>query len=163
MHILTMVGAMLVAEFLLHFIIWKVRLPKNQTLSLLIICSAVYCFWLPASLTRMATLPDLVRVSLCYFPVSLSYISLYSVIEMDSPTLSLMCYIAAAGAEGVAAKDAADFLGRRPFFRARMAALFASGLVKVSNDRYVVAGQGSVAFRVILGFRKIYGSIPKGG
>jgi hypothetical protein len=163
MHILLTAGAMLLAAFAVHLVIWKIRVPKNQTVSLLVISATIFCVWLVSPAARGAVIPDLLRIALCYLSVSLSYISIYSVIEMDSPTLSLMCYLVEGGREGIEVREAARFLGRRPFFQARMAALIASGLIEVRGDNYVVAGKGSIAFRVILGFRKIYGSIPQGG
>jgi hypothetical protein len=71
--------------------------------------------------------------------------------------------VGGAGADGRSPEEIARFMDQRPFLRARLAALVNSGLVRERDDRYVIAGRESLAFRLILGFRKLYGPISRGG
>jgi hypothetical protein len=64
---------------------------------------------------------------------------------------------------GLPADEIGDFLSQRPFVKARLATLVHSGLVRKEGDRYLINGQPSLPFRIILGFRKLYGPISKGG
>src|SRR5580704_4403879 len=103
------------AAFLIHLILWKIRLPNRQFLSLLVIYGLVYLAWL-ASLP-LFPLPfwTWAHVSLFYLSTSLCYVVLYSAFNLDSPTLSLMRFIALGGAAGRGAGEIGDFLARRPF------------------------------------------------
>ena len=65
--------------------------------------------------------------------------------------------------DGVTAEEATEFLVRRPFVNARLTELLKSGLIVEQGGRYLIVGRGSLAFRIILTYRKIYGSIPRGG
>jgi hypothetical protein len=51
----------------------------------------------------------------------------------------------------------------RPFVQSRLDALVRSGLIKVDGKRLVIAEKPSIAFRFVLGFRKLFGPIAKGG
>jgi hypothetical protein len=146
-----------------HFMIWKVRLPKRQIRALLINFAAVFSLWLALSLVHHAALLALLQVALYYWSISLCYTITYSAVEGESPTLGLMRYVAGGGSEGRSAGEIARFLDERRFLGSRLAALVESGLVREQDGRYVIAGKQPVAFRLILGFRNLYGSIPKGG
>ena len=146
-----------------HFVIWKARLPKRQIRTLLIICTAVFLPWLVFSLVRHVLPLTVAHIGLYFWSISLSYIVTYSAIEADSPTLSLMRFIGDSGSTGRSDEEITCFMEERPFLGARLAALIKSGLVREQDDRYVVAGRKSFAFRLILSFRILYGSIPKGG
>jgi hypothetical protein len=72
---------------------------------------------------------DLLHIGLFYGSISLSYLITYSAIEGDSPTLSLVRFVWERRATGVPADDVIHFLAQRPFVKARLAALVASGLI----------------------------------
>lgn len=103
------------------------------------------------------------HVTLFYGSASLSYVITYSAIEADSPTLSLIRFLAGAKAEGRSKDAVTQFMALRPFVRARLIALAGSGLIRVEGDRYIATGAQPLFFRIILGFRKIYGPISRGG
>jgi hypothetical protein len=65
--------------------------------------------------------------------------------------------------EGLPLDEIDEFVLQRPFVKARLAALTHSGLIRKENDIYILSGRPSLAFRIILGFRKLYGPITKGG
>ncbi len=152
-----------VVAMAIHLATWKVKQPRNHTRALLIIFALVYIAWLVICAACAAPLLGVLQVSFYYWPVSLCYIITYSAIEGDSPTLSLMRFIAANGANGRTQEEVARFMAERPFIDARIAALLNSGFIREEGGRYVAAGRKSLAFSLILAFRRLYGSIPKGG
>ncbi|MEY2494775.1 MAG: hypothetical protein QOJ45_1267 [Verrucomicrobiota bacterium] len=147
----------------IHVIVWKIRLPRRQIIGVLIIFAAVLCLWFVYAVLRGVALPILLHVALFQISAGLSYAITYSAIEADSPTLSLMHFLAEGRGNGVPAAEVLGFLSQRPFAKARLTALLASGLIRLQNDRYVLAGNGSLAFRVVLGYRRLYGPVSKGG
>jgi hypothetical protein len=115
----------------------------------------------PAALS--VRLADLLYITVFYVSASLGYIVLYSAVQVDSPTLSLMRFLAEGGAAGRSPDEVSDFLAARPFVKSRLRALIQSGLIREEADNYVIAGKQPIGYRFILGYRKLYGSIPKGG
>src|SRR5262249_40173230 len=113
--------------------------------------------------SERVSIPQCLHVILFYASASLAYIAVYSGIELDSPTLSLMMFIAKEEAAGVAQEDAALFFAQRPFIDTRLAGLLEDGLLREEGGRFYLAGKGSTFYRVIPAYQKLYGSIPQGG
>lgn len=163
MRILITTASLFSAAWFVHLVIWRTWLPRRQIQTLLLIFAAVFIGWLAVSDPLALPLVGALQIALLYFSASFCYVITYSAIEGDSPTLSLMRLLAEKKDEGLPADEVADFLSRRPFIQARLTALIHSKLVREENTRFRIAGQPSLPFRVVLGFRKLYGPISKGG
>jgi hypothetical protein len=163
MRVLFTVVALLSIALLIHLVLWRLRLPKGQIRALLCIFGAVLFAWFVAFATGSLPMIETLQIALCYVSISLSYVITYSAIEGDSPTLSLMRLLAARQPAGMDSGEVAEFLAKRPFVKARISALIASGQVREEGGRYVIAGKPSAFFRVILAYRKLYGPISRGG
>lgn len=148
-----------------QLILWRLRLPpyRYQMKALLLIFGAVFCPWLLSPWARSSSLVELLNIILSYFSLGLGYMVIYSAINVDSPTLSLMRFLAEKRAPGRSAAEVDYFLAQRPFVTVRLGTLIESGLIREQNGRWVISGKGSLAFRFILSYRKLYGPIPKGG
>jgi hypothetical protein len=147
----------------LHLVVWKARLPKYHTRALLFLFALVLLLWLATVAIPLMSWPKLLHTCLFYTSLSLSYVVTYSALEADSPTLSLIRHLHKAGADGISAEEVRLFLEARPFIKARLNALMHDGLVAEKECRYFVASKGSPFFRVILRFRRLYGTIEEGG
>ena len=163
MQIFLTTCALFVVSLLGQIVLWKIRLPDQQIRALLIIFAVVFGLWLVGAIVFSVALLEVLHVGLFYVSISLCYVITYSAIEADSPTLSLIHLLGRKRTQGCSGDEIARFLTQHSFVRARLAALVHSGLIRKQNGGYVIAGKYSLAFRVILGFRKVYGSIPKGG
>lgn len=163
MQIFLITSALFAVSLATHLIIWRVRCPDQQIRALLIIFAAVFGLWLAGGRMFSMTIVDVLHVALFYLSISLCYVITYSAIEADSPTLSLIRFLADAKTQGRSMDEIRRFMALRPFVRARLAALARSGLIREEGSRYVAVGQPPLSFRVILGFRRLYGPISKGG
>jgi hypothetical protein len=163
MHVFLTGCVLFFAAFTAHVIIWRIRLPKNQTLGLLKIFALALCFWLGVGYQKSFPLLDTFHIALFYGSMSLCYVITYSAVEGDSPTLSLMRFLDQKGNTGGSISEIDAFFAERPFIRSRLVALLNSSLISQENGRYFIAGTPSLPFRLILAFRKVYGTIPKGG
>jgi len=163
MRILLNSSTLLVLAWIAHVVIWRTRLPQHQTRALLFTFAAVLAVWLFTIDHGSTSLFETLQLSLLYGSVSFCYVITYSAVEGDSPTLSLINLLAEKKDFGVPADEISGFLLQRPFVKARLATLVHSGLVRKEGDRYLITGQPSLPFRIILGFRKLYGPISKGG
>ncbi|MDD5262507.1 MAG: hypothetical protein PHD76_11745 [Methylacidiphilales bacterium] len=147
----------------LHILIWKLCLPHRQMLALGVVFALVFCAWMAWALFAPTPLYLILHTALYYMACSFCYLILYTTIEGDSPTLSLMHFISQRNKGGISMEEVDRFLAHRPFVSARLSALIKSGLVVQSGGKYRIAGQPPLFFRIILGFRKLYGPISEGG
>jgi len=146
-----------------HIVIWRMRLPKRQMRTLFLIFLFGFVGFSAVSLARHTAPLTIAYIAIYFWSVGLSYMITYSAIEADSPTLRLMRFIGASSLEGRSAEEITSFIGQRPFVSARLIALGKSRRVREQEGRFCVSGYESLAFRLILGFRRVYGAIPKGG
>jgi hypothetical protein len=155
--------ALFLIAFGSHLLLWKIRLPKYHTRTLLLLFASVLIAWLGTFWLRVMPLPDVAHVALFYVALSLCYVITYSAFEADSPTLSLIRNLHSSADGGMLPEEVHAFLESRPFVKARLAALTHDSLVREENGRYFACEGGSPFFRFILLFRKLYGSIEEGG
>jgi len=122
MSVATATVVLLVA-WSVHIVMWRIRLPKSQLKTLLVIfvgawCGAVFVGWLGDwRLVRFAdgkTVVGFLYFCLCYWAAALSYVITYSAMEGDSPTLSLTRYLHGKGEEGISHEEIEDFFRQRP-------------------------------------------------
>jgi hypothetical protein len=147
----------------IHLLIWKVRVPKRHIPTLLIVFFIVLILWTITSDVLSIPLWEFLHTALFFSSMSLCYVITYSAIEADSPTLSLIRFLAEAKDAGRSRDEITQFMALRPFVRARLLALARSGLIRQERSYYIAVGPGPLSFRLILGFRKLYGPISKGG
>lgn len=148
---------------LIHLVVWRIRRPQHEYKVLLVLFIIVFAAWLGWAAFHPMALWQLLHSAIFYAAASLAYMVAYSAVEGDSPTLSLMRFIAEKPTAGRSHEEVRHFFAQRPFAKSRLAALVEAGLVREENGRYAVAGKGSLAFRFILAYRKIYGDLPRGG
>lgn len=96
--------------FLIHLILWKFYLPKNHTKILVFIFLTV---WVPGifiyyrkfsnleSISFYCAMSECIQLSFLYFSIALAYITTYSALEVDSPSLVMVSEIARAGVKGL--------------------------------------------------------------
>lgn len=162
MKILLLAITPFVIAFTLHLIIWRIRLPRNQTMALLYIFFVVFSACSVVAALSVSWI-EWLRAAVLYVGMSFSYVITYSGFEGDSPTLGFMRELDRAGDKGLSDSEVAAFLAQRPFLQARLAALVRSGMVREEGGYYRVSGHRSLGFHLVLSFRKLYGPISRGG
>ncbi len=122
-------GSALVA-FLLHLVLWRIRVPKRTTCALAVIFAGtlVTALVLRATWLHADDWGGALYVAALHGALALSYILLYTGIECDSPTLSLCRYIANNQA-GVTETELDGFIASRPFVMSRIVQLEQAGFV----------------------------------
>lgn len=154
--------------FLFHLLWWKIRLPKRQLPTLF----KWLVLFFPLGLGGLSAVglwptswllsPASALVGLIYLALTITYVITYSALEGDSPTLSLMRWIAS-HPNGVSESELDVFMASRPFIQARLKALDDDGLTELRGNRVFIKGRPSLFFRVVLSWRTIYGPMEKGG
>ena len=111
------ISSFAVAWFL-HLVLWRVRLPKAQLKTLLMIFLSVWVAAVVALSLSGAALSGVLGFlyfSLIYWSAALCYVITYSAMEGDNPTLSLTRHLHRRGEEGVSHEEIEDFFRQRPF------------------------------------------------
>jgi hypothetical protein len=163
----------LVVAWAAHLLLWRVRLPKAQLKTLLVIflatwCCAVFAAWLGDwRLVRFSdgqTIVGFLYCGLFYWAAALCYVITYSAMEGDSPTLSLTRHLHRKGAAGISRKEVEEFFRQRPFVGARVKALVTDNIFIEESGGYRLASGKYLFFRLILGYRKVvFGPVKAGG
>jgi hypothetical protein len=136
-------------SFLLHWIIWRIKIPRRQTASLL----AIFMGSLLVGLAALGVVPALQRftpvgfwqyahVAIFQIAMSLAYIVAYSAIEERSPTMALMSFVAAAGERGRTQEELFALLKGFLPIEARLNALLRDGMFVEVDGRYRLTAKG---------------------
>lgn len=157
--------------FVLHLVCWRVALPRRQrAVLLLLFLGGGFVFAPPVAwlvgILGFAPLSwvEWLNVALAVVAFALAYVVTYSALEADSPTLSLVRHIAAAGRGGLAEVELGEFMASRPFVGARLTALVDEGMVYEKEDRILLADHPYTLFRMVLFHReKVLGLTSHGG
>ena len=151
----------IVIAFLIHLIIWKIRLPQNQTRALLQIffgtlivsismlwkfSAYVTIFGIPAPVTNSGYL----QLSFFFISAALAYIATYSALEVDSPSLVVVMNIAEAGSGGLERNTLEKKMGDDVLVIPRLGDLVASGMVSLEGQRYKIKPKGAFIARIFM-------------
>ncbi len=156
---------------MVHLVWWRVALPRRQRAALMVfffmgslILAPVAGFVLGKFGVESLSWIQWLNVALAIVAFTLAYVVTYSALEADSPTLSLVRYIATAGASGVREEELATFMSSRPFVGARLSALLEEGMIHEREGRIHLAEHPYTLFRLVLLHReKVLGLTHHGG
>jgi hypothetical protein len=157
-----------VLAFVIHLVWWRIRVPYRQLPTLF----KWFMLFLPLGVGALYLLglwpverlvsPATAVVALLYFSLTITYVITYSALEADSPTLTLIRWIAQRP-DGATEKELESFMATRPFIQARLKALHVDKMAVQRDGRVYLNGQPSFFFRLIIAWRALYGPIDKGG
>ena len=160
--------SLFVLAFVIHLIWWRIKLPYRQLPTLFKWVLLFFPIGLGAATslglwpTAWLVSPGTAIVALLYLSLTITYVITYSALEADSPTLSLMRWIAQKP-DGATEAELESFMASRPFIQARLKALDVDGMTVRREGRVFLNGQPSVFFRIIIAWRVFYGPMDKGG
>jgi energy-coupling factor transporter transmembrane protein EcfT len=154
--------ALLLIAILVQLIVWRVKLPKNQTVSILYI---FLCIFILGEFYFISTYRDILAafsIALAYVPMSLAYVCLYTAIECDSPTLTLIKFISSRGRTGAKLKELEHLCTNRPFLLSRINILIASRVVKQVDESLILDREIPPLIKLVLLFNKFSGKTGNG-
>lgn len=157
-----------------HVIIWKIGIPKGQTKALLRIFLAVpavglSALWLSPSFFANAGIPvpstpfEYLHIILLVVSLALAYITTYSGMEVDSPSLVMTRIIADAGPAGLKEDALRETLTDDILVKPRVRDLLRDNLAYMEGDRYRVTPAGALLARIFLYYRKLLNLSVRGG
>jgi hypothetical protein len=152
---------LLFVGFATHWLLWRVRIPKRQTMTLLavfmgVLFAAITVAWLvPQTGTwAPASIWEVAQVAILYVGISLGYIVAYSTLEAQSPALGLVKFVADAGAQGRSRADLCAHLEGAEPLQTRLQAMLRDGLLREENHIYRLTAKGRSWGQVFLVWRR---------
>jgi len=169
MRIAGLAFALFLAAFLLHWIIWRLRIPRRQSAALLLILLGT----LPLGLAAVGIVPawqdfgpcgfwEYFQVVIFHLALSLAYVVAYSAIEGRSPSMALLVYVADARGQGRTREQLASVLRGENPVAARLQAMLRDRMVVQSGSHFVLTAKGWAWARSLGAFRGFLG-MEKGG
>ncbi len=169
MRIAGLAFGLFLAALLLHWIVWRIRIPQRQTAALLVILLGS----LPAGLAAAALVPGLVflgpigiwevvHIATFHVALSLAYIVAYTAIEGRSPSMALLVYVADSRGRGRTREELESLLRGENPVAARLEAMLRDKMVVERGGRFVLSAKGWVWARSLGGFRQFL-AMEKGG
>jgi hypothetical protein len=158
--------------FIVHLLIWRIRVPKKQTQTLLALyaCGAaagglvipLLNQILPKALS-VGSFAEILTIFVFYGSIALGYIAFYSLLESDSPTLTLIRGLTEAKSQGMTIEELYEMMSKKQFVRSRLEQLLKDGWVIRSGNTYC-ATQAGKGFLSIFNFqRRLFKLKSKGG
>jgi hypothetical protein len=164
---LTIIGiALLMSSFFAHLALWRVRMPQRPIIALLGIFAAfpVLAVSAAAAAGMLSTLAlhESLRVAIFYTSCSLVYVAVYSAIEVQSPTLAIVSYVAARGNAGCSDAEIAGFLMAGDSLAERLHLMEAGAAISISADQCRLTPSGLFWARLFEHASGLFG-LPLGG
>lgn len=156
--------------FVIHLIVWRIRVPKRQTKTLLQIFFAVLILGLlvlqntPSALgfSPLDSFAEYLHISLFFISITLAYMITYSALEADSPSLVMIMTIARAGSDGLSKEAFEHSMNDDLLVKPRIRDLILDQMAYLEGDKYRVTVKGALFARIFIFYRKLLNA-PKGG
>lgn len=159
--------------FLLHLIVWRIRLPKRQTKALLLLFLGTLplgfgILWsmqhiLAIEVFVPSSLSEYFHIFLFVLSFTLAYVITYSALEADSPSLVMIMSIAGSGSEGLPKKQFAQQMNDEILVVPRVRDLLRDNMIVIEDGKYKLTLKGLVFVRIFIFYRRMLKLSQKGG
>jgi hypothetical protein len=151
---------------LVHLLLWRLHKPAAPIKALLLIFVGVSALglavqaWAREALAALgvAVLPNVaayLHTPLFCVSMGCAYIVCYTVLEWDSPTLTIVLMLARAGRAGIDGAELLRRAGELPFLDSRMQDLLRGGILVERDGRFVLAPGRHLFYRSILLYSRL--------
>lgn len=163
MNILYYEAIIFIFAFFVHFLIWRISLPKkNHTLCLLNIFFGIFIASIFLKFVSLPKPADYWRLFLLHGSLTLAYIVTYSAIEVDSPSLVILLNIAKSSSGGLSKERLSGIMSNEMLVVPRITDLVDDKMVLIDKDKYKLSSKGVLLINVFIFFRELL-KASKGG
>lgn len=149
MNVAVFAFGLLIIPLVVHIAWWRVRLPRSQTLVLLILFLGSLPAGLIANWLLLAEWPmriegvwQYVQVGLFHITMSLAYVEFYTAVEHDSPSSTILLHVERAGDAGCSEDELYQLIDDDFVIGGRLQAMVRSGVVTKTDGEYRLASSG---------------------
>lgn len=156
----------LLSAFLIHLIVWRIRIPTHQTSALLQIFFGTYFLSIPVLwiLNRTGystflcfpqTVFNYAHTLFLFTSCTLAYVITYSAIEADSPSLVIVKLISEAGAAGLDGEALYSRLSDDVLVKPRVHDLLRDTMAVLEGDRVCLTSKGRWFVTIFIFYRAL--------
>lgn len=160
--------------FFIHFFLWKIYLPQNQTKALLqiffgtLVIGILVLWKFSAYITLFGILAptkiyEYLQLTFFFVSLTLAYIATYSALEVDSPSLVIVVDIVEAGSEGLDKNTLELKMNDDILVAPRVRDLVTGKLAYLDGEVYRLTKKGIFVARIFAAYRKLLRKTQKGG
>ena len=173
MKVLVFGSLLFILAFVLHLVIWKIRLPRRQVKTMLQIffitlIAGVSALWnAPSSFTFMgipspSSLWECLHITLFFISLTLAYMITYSALEADSPSLVMIMTIHKSEPEGLDRDRFSALMSDDTLVIPRIKDVLLDRMVYMDGNRYCLTEKGKLMARMFIFYRALI-KAPEGG
>jgi hypothetical protein len=171
MKVLLSGTALFLVAFALQVAIWRIRLPKNQTIGILSLYTGLLVLFLLAQALGVfsnsryfdLSLVEAIYLSLMVLSVLPGYVMVYGLVEVDSPSSRMALALESAGERGLPMHGFRRVISNEIFIWTRMTVLENGKQISRRGDRYFITPHGTRYMELFLLPRKLLGKSNYGG
>jgi hypothetical protein len=168
MSVLFAAAGLFAGALLVHFVVWRIRVPKQQaaTLIVIILTVGILGFLLLFSFGSEDVALSGARLLLgigVFGSVAAIYLILFSAIEADSPTLTMINLIQSGGIRGISEDDLRLAMSRYSYVNARIDQLLQDKMVIETAHGLQIQPSGRWLCTFILFYRRLLFRSHAGG
>jgi predicted permease len=161
-------SALFVIAFVVHLIWWRLKVPRRQSLTLLalfltIATGGFAMIYVTDLFAGELPVPRLLLAILLLGSFCIVYLILFSALEADSPTLTLIRLIADAGLPGIHGDELMRAMERHSYVQIRIDQMIADGMAVETPTGLRLASQGLWLSSIVLLYRRMLARRHVGG
>lgn len=132
-----------------HVVIWRFRVPRNQTRCLLLIFALAPLLLCAAAAAKSPFAPrtllakDVAGIALFYLGAVGCYLITYAGVEETSPSLKLIRALEAAGGDGCTREDLAELITEEHFIEPRLRSLKSQRIIAETAEGIKLTSRGT--------------------
>lgn len=163
-------GLAVVISLVAHLVIWRIRVPRSPTVTLLLIFVAsgilVGLGWYLGIGDRRPSTPtmaDFIGYWLAILATATAYACLYSAVEVDSPSLAIVKIILAAGPRGIETQALEKKFFELGFIRSRISHMVEDSFLTIRDETLFLKRPGRWLLTILDIYPNVVGRKKVGG
>jgi len=155
--------SLFIASFGVQVVLWRIRVPRNQTRALLLVFGiaplVLATFWLAGAAEFSWPVPspaDWIGIGLFHAAATGCYLIVYTGVEEDSPSITIINALEAAGNAGCSRAELASRITEDRFVRPRLLALKRGRFLEEAGDGRRLTARGRRAARTAVMLSRLF-------
>lgn len=177
MKILFLGSLLFILFFLIHLVVWRIRVPEKQTKTLIyififtliigfLISKIISLFIVSFIITGVdilhVTSMEVLHILVFVISLFMAYLITYSAIEADSPSFLMIMVISRAGGSGLNKKMLLEMMTDEVLVIPRIKDLLRDGLIYLEEEKHKITHKGLLLVQIFIFYRRLL-NLGKGG
>jgi len=154
-----------ILAFIVHLIIWKIRVPERQIRALVLIFFMVFIMGVVAFIFLSKSnsfffdngglnASQYITLSILFLSLTAAYFFLYAGLIDEGPSLTIILNIAQAGERGIKREHLEELITKDTFMSPRIKFLVEGNFASKIGDKFVIAKKGKFFLSIVCKLRR---------